>query len=289
MNTPEVPWSAVDGPPPTGVTVADDLRELVAGRQLLYNLTLRELRGRYKRSVLGWTWSLLNPISSIVIYSVFVGGLLGARATVGSPSGLSNFPLFLTCALLPWNFLSTGVQAAIPSLVSNANLIRKVFFPREFIVVSAVGAFGVTLLIELGVLSVALGFFGEIVLVRLPLVLLLVALQSLMVIGLALALSVLNVWFRDIQHLASIFFQVWFYLTPVVYSPTLVAERNPSLYRFYRLNPMLFFTQGYRSLLYDGRLPTVATWIACVVSAVVFLVVGWAIFRRFQADLAEEL
>jgi ABC-type polysaccharide/polyol phosphate export permease len=239
--------------------------------------------------VLGWTWSLLNPISSIVIYSVFVGGLLGARATTGNPSGLANFPLFLSCALLPWNFLATGVQSAIPSLVSNANLIRKVYFPREYVVTSIIGGFGVTLLIELAVLCAALAFFGEVVVLRIPLVLMFVAMQALLVIGLGLALSVLNVWFRDIQHFATIGFQIWFYLTPVVYSPTLVKQRSPSLYRLYELNPMLHFTAAYRNLLYDGRLPTLTTWLACLGSSLLVLVAGWLVFRRFQADLAEEL
>jgi ABC-2 type transport system permease protein len=120
-------------------------------------------------------------------------------------------------------------------------------------------------------------------------VLVLVGLQLLFVIGVALALSVLNVWFRDIQHLATIGFQIWFYLTPVVYSPELVSGQGATIYAWYRVNPMFHFVQAYRDLLYNGRLPTLATWGACVLSAAVSLVAGWLVFRRFQGDLAEEL
>src|SRR6185369_15679236 len=107
------------------------LREFAGTQDLAINLTLRELRGRYKRSVLGWTWSLLNPLSTVVIYSVVFGVLLGAVPDRGDPSGLKNFTAFLLCGLLPWNFYGLTLNGSMGVLHSNAGLIRKVYFPRE--------------------------------------------------------------------------------------------------------------------------------------------------------------
>ncbi|MBA2326431.1 MAG: ABC transporter permease, partial [Actinobacteria bacterium] len=130
------------------------MAEYSQARELAVNLTLRELRGRYKRSVLGWTWSLLNPLASVVIYSIVFSFFLKIEPPVGEPSGLHSFVLFLLCGLLPWNFLSSGANAAMGALVGNGNLIKKVYFPREILVGSAVAAHVITLLIELGVLVV---------------------------------------------------------------------------------------------------------------------------------------
>ena len=102
-----------------------------ARRDLAVNLTLRELRGRYKRSVLGWTWSLLNPLATVAIYSLVFSFFLKVQPPVGKPSGLKSFALFLLCGLVPWNFFQNGLNMGLGSLVSNGNLIKKVYFPRS--------------------------------------------------------------------------------------------------------------------------------------------------------------
>jgi ABC-type polysaccharide/polyol phosphate export permease len=266
------------------------LSEMVGRKELLTNLTLRELRGKFKRTALGWAWSMLNPISSIAIYSVVFSLFLGGVPEKGNPSGLLNFTLWLTCGLLPWNFTNNGIQATLPSLVGNSNLVKKVYFPREFIAASSVLSWLVTYLIELGVLSFFFLFFGEVVFQWIPLVLIFVALQTCFVLGLALLFSALNVYFRDVQHFVGIGMQVWFYLTPIVYRTALADERlGPVGKTIYRLNPMMRFVDAFRDLFYSQRVPPLSTWIGCVVVAVVSLVGGWLVFARLEPRFAEEL
>jgi ABC-type polysaccharide/polyol phosphate export permease len=271
------------------------LNELTASRELLANLTLRELRGKYKRSTLGWTWSLLNPLATMAIYTMVFGVILKVQPPVGRPSGLHSFPFFLLCGLLPWNFLSAGLGAAIGSLVANGNLIKKVYFPREVVVASTVLAGVVAFLIELGVLAVALVFARNFVFPWIPGVLLLVALLTVFMLGVGLALSVFNVYFRDVQHLFAILMQLWFYATPIVYPPTLVPERGHvfgfllPISGLYELNPMVAFVRGFRDCLYDLRFPAFSDLAYLSVVSVAMLVIGAWVFAKFEPRLAEEL
>src|ERR671918_537688 len=127
------------------------ISDLTSRRELFLNLTLRELRTKYKRSVLGWTWSLLNPLTTMLVYSIVFGIVLRVEPPVGDPSGLDNFAMFLLCGLLPFNYLSNGMNGSLDALLANNNLIRKVYFPREVLVVSTVASLLITLLVEFAV------------------------------------------------------------------------------------------------------------------------------------------
>jgi ABC-type polysaccharide/polyol phosphate export permease len=265
--------------------------EIVESRELIANLTLRELRGRYKRSILGWTWSLLNPLSTVVIYSIVFGVLLDGNPPAGDPSGLHNFTVWLLCGLLPWTFFGGSLNGSMGVLTGNAGLIRKVYFPREGLVLSFIASMLVTLLIEMGVLLVILVIYGNNFWPWLPLVVLLIALQTVFVTGFALALSVLNVYFRDIQYLVgAILLQAWFFLTPIVYPVELVSDKaNNTVARIYTWNPMVRYVETYRDLLYDNRGPTLVNCVYLTVTAAIVLAIGMSIFRRYEARLAEEL
>jgi lipopolysaccharide transport system permease protein len=268
------------------------LKELSAARELTINLTLRELRGKYKRSVLGWTWSLLNPLATMLIFSVVFGVFLQVSPDIGRPSGLHNFAFFLLCALLPWNLLANGIGGAMGVLIGNSNLIKKTYFPREVLVAANVASWVVSLLIELAVLAVALIVAGNFTLPWLVPVLFLVIVQTVFVLGIALTLSVLNVYFRDAQHLVGILLQIWFYSTPIVY-PIGIVQRElanrPALFTLYRLNPMVRMVSVYRNLLYDLRLPPFTDVAYLVVVAGLSLGLGLYTFGRFEPKLAEEL
>lgn len=268
--------------------------DLVGARELLLNLTQRELRTKYKRSVLGWAWSMINPIMLAIMFTVFFTVILGQQASPGNPSGLRNYPLFLLCALLPWNFLSNSITGSIGALVGNANLVKKVYFPREVLVVSTVLSWGVSFLIELGVLVAALLIFGNMVFPWLPVVAVLIALQTLFATGLGMVFAALNVYFRDVQHFVGILMQLWFYASPIIYPMDFVQAHDRTilgvdLVTVYKLNPMVGFVDGYRSALYDlaWPSPTSLAYVA-VVSVAVFLA-GRALFGRLEPRLAEEL
>ena len=272
-----------------------DVRDYLASRELFNNLTLRELRGKYKRSALGWAWSLLNPLATMVIFTIVFRLFLRIEAPKSETTDLKNFALYLTCALLPWNFLTNGVNGSIGTLLGNANLIKKTYFPRELLIGAQVASFFVSLLLEMAILVVAFVVFGNMVLPWLPLVLGLFLVLSLFVTGLGLIFSVVNVYFRDVQHFVGIIFQVWFYLTPIVYPLSLVPERSIIFGRdvpvrsLYQLNPMARFVEAFRDLLYDLQLPSLGVVVYLVVVSVAVFLLGLAVFARAEGRLAEEL
>ena len=275
--------------------------ELAGSRELLTNLTMREVRGKYKRTVLGQGWSLLNPLALIAIFSLVFGFLLKAGPPVGDPSGLDAYGLWLACGLLPWAFFSGAVTAAMSTLIVNANLVKKVYFPREVLVASTVFSFVVTFVVELLVLVVLLLVFGGNIVLWLPGVAIAVLLLTVFALGLGLLLAIANVYFRDTGYLVALLLQFWFYLTPVVYPASLVdrtvAERGGlhllghelPVAHLYRLNPMERFLSVFRALLYDNRWPAWQDWVGITVSAAVALFVGALVFRRFGRRLVEEL
>ncbi len=266
--------------------------ELAESRELFVNLTLRELRGKYKRSVLGWTWSLLNPLANMVIFSVVFRYFLKVATTAGDPSGLKVFALWLLCGLLPWNFLSNGMSGSMGTLIANSNLIKKVFFPREILVASNIASWVVSFLLELGVLALVLVVAGSFVLPWLLPVIGLVVVQTLFVVGIGLVLSVLNVYFRDVQHFIGILLQIWFYATPIVYPISYVRDalkHRHVLFTLYKLNPMVRFVEAYRDCLYDRRFPPLLDTVFLVGVSVATLAVGVYVFTKLEPKLAEEL
>jgi ABC-type polysaccharide/polyol phosphate export permease len=268
------------------------LSEIAASRELFINLTLRELRSKYKRSVLGWAWSMLNPLATMVIFSLVFRFFLKAPVEEGDPSGLKVFALFLLGGLLPFNFLSNGLMNGLGSLVANANLVKKVYFPREILVAAVVTSWGVSFLIELGLLVTAVLIFGNMVIPYLPVVILVVLIQWVFVLGLALTASVCSVYFRDLEYLSTIGLQVWFYLTPIIYPMVLVEDafaNRPKLLHLYELNPLTRFVEVYRDLLYHVRLPALWDLGFLVAVAVVSIVTGLVVFGRLEPRLAEEL
>lgn len=276
------------------------LQEYRNSRELLSNLTLREVRGKYKRTALGHGWSLLSPIASLAIFSLVFGVLLRVSPPEGDPSGLDVFVLWLAAGLLPWAFFSGALQAGMGSLVANAGLITKVYFPREILVSSVVLSFTVTFSIEMAVLVVALLLAGGAPLLYVPLTLLVMVLLTLFALGLSLLLAIANTFFRDTSYLMALVLQFWFYLTPVIYPARLVEQAvgpdglvirgvEVPVDHIYGLNPMVRFLSAFRALLYDNRLPSWPDWIGIAASTAVALAAGAFVFRRFSPRLAEEL
>ena len=265
-----------------------------AARSLLLNLTLRENRTKYKRSIMGWAWSMVNPLATMLIFTFVFGFFLRIPPPRGDPSGLQNFGFFLISALLPWNFLSTGLTSCCGTVIANAALVKKVYFARSVLPAASVLSAATNLLIELAVLSVALLIIGQMVLPFLPVALVVIGLQLGFVLGIGLALAALNVYFRDIQHFLGILLLLWFYSTPILYPVTFVRDAVVSGVRvpvvaLYRLNPMVHFTDAYRALFYDLRLPRASTFGWMALSAGVSLLIGHWTFKKLEPRFAEEL
>lgn len=274
-------------------------KEILDSRELLANLTLREVRGQYKRTIFGQLWSLVNPLAQMVIYTFVFGFIFRAQPAPGDPSGLNVFSLWLLCGLLPWTFFATVVTQGMGSLIVNAGLIQKVYFSRLVLPLSVVGSVGYNWMFEMAVLLVALSIFGAFVLPWIPLLIIVMVLLAMFAAGIALALSIANVHFRDTQYFMGIVLTFWMYLTPIVYPISLIAEQSerigplfgwgPTLLEVYRWNPLERFVEVFRNLLYDNRFPEWGDSIFILVAAVLSLTVGLWIFRRNEKGLAEAL
>ncbi|MBO0925286.1 ABC transporter permease [Cellulomonas sp. zg-ZUI199] len=272
--------------------------EVLTSRELLVNLTLREVKGKYKRTALGQLWSLLNPLALMVVYTLVFSVIIRIDPGPGDPSGIDIFAIWLMCALLPWSFFTNVVNGGMSALVGNENLIKKVYFPRYVLIVASALASTYTWTIEMAVLAVAILLVGGNVLPYLPLVLLAMVVLLVFSLGVAMAMSVANAYFRDTQHLMSILFMVWFYLTPILYPVAEVQRQSDrvgpvlgdvTIVDIYRLNPMEGFSDVFRSLLYDNRLPAWGSVLECVAWAVAAFAVGAWVFQRHQRRLAEVL
>jgi ABC-type polysaccharide/polyol phosphate export permease len=268
------------------------IAEYRRSRELFLNLTLRELRAKYRRSVLGWTWSTINPLATMAVYTVVFGLVFRARPDKGF-NGLDIYALWLLCGLLPWNFFNMSVMGSISGVTGNAGLIKKTYFPRELIPASATASSMVMHLIEMALLTVVLVAFGNYtVLYYLPVILFLIFVMALFGVGLGLLLSSLNVLFRDVEHFTTILFLVWFYLTPIIYPPSLLAKHRlagVSALTIAKVNPMTDLTACFRNVMYYNMLPGRWEFLYSCGWAVVFVMAGLYVFNRLTDRFAEEL
>jgi len=275
------------------------IREVWAARELLAFLTLREVKGKYKRTVFGQLWSLANPLAAMLIYTLVFAFIIRVHHDPGNPSGLNVFALWLLCGLLPWTFFSQVVNAGLASIVDNAGLIQKVYFTRIVLPLSSVASVAFNWLFEMGVLLVALAIFGSFIWPWIPLLLVMMVLLAAFASGVALLLSVANVYFRDTQYFVSILLQLWMYLTPIIYPGNLVdalsnrvggvAGTGITIGDIYRLNPMEHFVAVFRQLLYDNRWPDGLDLLNCAVWAIAVAFIGVIVFHRVERRLAETL
>jgi ABC-2 type transport system permease protein len=276
------------------------LKEVFSSRELLANLTLREVRGKYKRTIFGQLWSLANPLALVIIYTIVFAFILRVTPDRGDPSGLNVFAVWLLCGLLPWTFFANVVSAGAGSLVANAGLIQKVSFSRIVLPLSLVGSSFYNWLFEMAVLVVLLLIIGGLgVLPWLPLVVVIMVILAVFASGVALMLAIANVYFRDTQYFLSIILQIWMYLTPIIYPSSLVKTQSDQIGYlfgseltvefFYNLNPMVHFLEVFRNLMYDQRFPGIEEWLICLVWAAASLVIGIVVFQRNERKLAEAL
>ena len=275
------------------------IKEVLSSRELLVNLTMREVKGKYKRTVFGQLWSLANPLAAMLIYTFVFAFIFRAQPDRGDPSGLNVFALWLLCGLLPWTFVAGTINAGLGSLIANAGLIQKVYFSRIVLPLSTVAATGYNWLFEMGVLVIALTIAGAFVLPWLPLVVVLMVLLAFFAAGIALMLAVANVYFRDTQNFVGIALQIWMYLTPIIYPLNLVQDQSDrigpllgppiTLVDIFRWNPMENFVDLFRQLLYDNRWPDASTFLICTAWSFGSLAIGIWIFRRNEKSLAEAL
>jgi ABC-type polysaccharide/polyol phosphate export permease len=263
------------------------LRSAAAHRNLLYLLSLKELRTRYKKSVLGWAWSLLNPLAQMAIFTVIFLYVFKATPPIGDPSGLKVFPLYFLAGALPFNFFSISVGVAIASVQGGAGLIKKVQFPHEHLVFSVVVAQFATLMIEMLVLIGAMLVVGHHVLPWIPPLLLVLGLLAMFTTGVALALSAANVFYHDINYLWGIASQILFYATPIIYTPSAISLRALRIVAEY--GPTGSFITSVHAIVYDLRLPGPERFVQLGLYSVATFAAGAWVFNRLSPGFAEEM
>lgn len=263
--------------PPRGWTGLD-LREVWAYRELLYFLAWRDVKVRYKQTVLGAAWAVIQPFMTMVVFSLFFGRLAGV------PSEGIPYPIFSYTALVPWTFFANGLGQAAASLVGSSNLLKKVYFPRLIIPLAAVLSAGVDFFPAFGVLVAMMLWFGILPtwnVVWLPLFLLLAFVTAT---GVGLWLAALNVQFRDIKYVTPFLTQLWLFATPIAYPSSLLGEPWRTVYG---LNPMVGVVEGFRwALLGSSTAPGPVILVSAVV-ALVLLVTGAFYFRRMEDTFAD--
>jgi ABC-2 type transport system permease protein len=265
---------------------------------LLTELVRKDLKVKYKNSALGFIWSLANPLLYLAVFSLVFIKILN--------NGIPAFPVLFMSGFLVWNFFNLATLSGTGSVVGNANLVRKVRFPRVVLPLSSVGFAGVHFVLQLGVLlALLLVFYRDAFGPQLVLLVPALAVVTVFATAMALLASALNVRFRDVEHLLEVILLAWFWLTPIVYPVTYIRDElagSPWLFRLYMANPMagvvaamqraiyVHPVAGGRQILPAGGYGFYLTWLGVAAAvALVLLAAGLWTFRRLQADFAEEL
>lgn len=265
--------------------------QLWAYRNLIYNLAQRELRSRYKKSVLGWLWSLINPASTLLIYSMVFGFFLKQSPPYVAANGHTDvYALYLFAGLWVWNYFNGTVMGSIVALQASGPLLNKVYFPPACPAIANTVTVLLQAFIESAILTVIMLLLGNLgwSVVLFPLLIVLITLFSL---GVGLALSVYNVFYRDVAYLVTIGMNLLFYATPIIYPPDKVPVevKGIPLQRIFELNPIAQFVEWSRDIFWSNTWPSLASFLGMIGVSVVTFVVGLAIFNRKSRNIAQEL
>ena len=262
--------------------------QLWAYRNLIYNLAQRELRARYKKSLLGWLWSLINPAAILGVYTLVFGYFFNSVPPVAGNGTTKTFALYLFAGLWVWNYFNNTVLGAIAALQSSGPLLNKVYFPPACPAIANTGTVLLQAIIESGILLVIMVLLGNVglSLILFPLLVLSITLFS---VGIGLALSVYNVFYRDVNYLVTIGMNVLFYATPIIYPISLVQSRNETIARIIELNPIAQFVAWSRDIFWNLSWPSVPSLVLVPVASALVFFVGLLIFNRKSRDIVQEL
>ncbi|HQV71176.1 MAG TPA: ABC transporter permease [Thermoflexales bacterium] len=269
--------------------IKSELREIWNYRHLLQMMVTRDLKTRYQRSVLGVAWSFLQPLGMMIVMTF--------AFTVLNPSNIPRAHVFILSGLLAWNFFSAAITTGTGSVVANGALVKKVYFPRILLPISAVLSQTVNFLLALPMFVLVAVISGHPLQWTLALVPIVILMQVMLCIGLALLLSTLHVFYRDTQFIIDLSMLALFFLTPIWYDISTVGPRLVDLFGLKfdvglwvrRLNPMASLVNVYQELMYHGRVTALDFWVRTALTSVLVLLVGFFVFRHFSARFGEEV
>ena len=245
-------------------------------RELLKTSISKDVRGKYKNSVLGIVWSFLNPLLQIAVYALVFPLIM--------KSSIPNYTVFICCGLIPWTFFTAAINRTSFTMIENGNIIKKVFFPREILPLSVVTSEAINFIIStLIILAFVIGYGMGIskFIIFYPLVLLV---QYILLVGISFIIS--TVYFRDLQHFIGIALQLLFYATPIVYVPDAIPLEFQWIIKY---NPMTYIINAYRDIFYYQQMPNIMFLARILLLGIVICVLGYFIFSKLQRRFAEEL
>lgn len=255
------------------------IKELYAYREMIASLVRKDLRGRYKGSMLGFLWTFINPLLQLAVYTVVFSTIIRME--------IDKYYLFLFVALIPWIFFSSSLTTGSSCVLAQKDMVKKIYFPREVLPVANVTSNFVNMLFCFVVIFAVVLFSGVGIslsaLLYLPVIMII---EYILAMGITLLTSAITVYFRDLEHILGIVAMAWQYLTPVMYSIEIVPER---LLPIFNLNPMTPIIVAYRDILYYKRIPALGTLVHALVLGVVILIAGWFVFGCMKKHFAEEL
>lgn len=258
--------------------VSLNLRSLWEYRELLYFLTWRDIKVRYKQTALGAAWAILQPMATMLIFSLFFGRL------VKVPSDGIPYPLFAFAALVPWTFFSNGLNQSSNSLIASANLLKKVYFPRLAIPIATVLAGVVDFILAFLVLLLLIVYYRMTPTINIVWTPLFLALAFITSLGVGLWMSALNVKYRDVRYVIPFLIQIWLFATPVAYPSSLLSQPWRTIYG---LNPMVGVVEGFRWALLGTATAPGLMFVASSVAALLILITGAFYFRYMEKTFAD--
>lgn len=255
------------------------IKEIYAYREMIFSLVKRDLKGRYKGSALGFLWTFLNPLFQLAVYTMVFSTIMR--------SGIEDYYLFLFVALIPWIFFSTALTGGAGCIMSQQDMVKKIYFPREVLPISFVTSQFVNMLLSFIVIFVVLIVsrytLNLAAIVCLPIIM---VVEYILALGFTMIMSAVTVYIRDAEYVIGIVAMAWQFLTPVMYSIDQVPEKIRWIFAF---NPMTYIITAYRDILYFGKIPRLETLLSAVVIGVALLAVGWTTFHYLQKHFVEEL
>lgn len=254
------------------------IKEIYKYREMIYMLVRRDLRGRYKGSVLGFAWTFINPLLQLAVYTMVF--------SVVMRSGIEKYYLFLFVALIPWLALANSVTGGATCITSQAGMVTKIYFPRQVLPITVVTTNFVNMLLCMIVVLTVCGFSIGLNLKVLWYLIPIILIEYILALGIAFIVSGITVYFRDMEHFLGIIVMAWQFLSPVMYSVEMVPEQ---IQGFYKANPMTPVIEAYRQILYYKEAPEMETMLASLGMGVLFLIIGWFVFDRLEKNFAEVL
>jgi lipopolysaccharide transport system permease protein len=255
-----------------------NLRELWEYRELLYYLSWRDIKVRYKQTVLGAAWAIIQPFMTMVVFSLFFGKL------AKMPSDGIPYPLFAFAALVPWTFFANGLAQSSNSLLQNSSMLKKIYFPRLIIPISTIVSGAVDFLVAFVVLIFMMGYYGIAPTANIVWIPFLLLLEVMTALGIGLWLSALNVQFRDVRYVIPFLTQFWLFATPIAYPSSLLAEPWRTVYG---LNPMVGVVEGFRWALLGAETAPGPMVVVSALASLALLTTGLYYFRRMEKTFAD--